>query len=74
VSPDSVVSLTNPGLIETGLTVRRSACSGGQHRQFSNATLALLTDQFHIDAKQPTEEATTRALVVRLLNATKLLA
>jgi len=73
VSPDSVVSLTNPGLIDRP---NRSTLSvfRGQHRQFSNATLALLTDQFHIDAKQPTEEATTRALVVRLLNATKLLA
>jgi len=36
-----------------------------QNRQFSHATLALLTDQFHIEGKQPTEEATNRALAVR---------
>jgi hypothetical protein len=41
--------------------------------QFSHATLALLTDHFHIEV-QPTEEATNRALAVRRLNATKLLA
>jgi len=32
-----------------------------------------LTDQFHIEGKQPTEEATNLALAVRWLNATKLL-